>query len=81
MGGVLLAENVERALDIFGPFVDDVEFGVGLDETAGGGANSSCVKFVISLVPYIYPTGERKLTSHVSDEEATVWLSTDFIND
>ena len=35
VGRELLAENVESALDILGPLVDDVEVGISLDETAG----------------------------------------------
>lgn len=38
--GELLAKNVEQAIDILGPLVDDVELRVGLDETAGGGPDS-----------------------------------------
>lgn len=37
--GELLAKNVEQAVDVLGPLVDDVEVLVGLDETAGGGSN------------------------------------------
>lgn len=38
--GELLAKNVEQAIDILGPLVDDVEVRVSLDETAGGGSDS-----------------------------------------
>lgn len=34
MGRELLAQNVERSLYIFRPFVDDVEVRVGLNQTA-----------------------------------------------
>lgn len=39
VGAELLAEDVERALDILGPLVDDVTAGVSLDQAAGGAAH------------------------------------------
>lgn len=35
----LLTKNVEGSLHILGPFVDNVEVGIGLDETTGRGTN------------------------------------------
>lgn len=40
MGAELLAENIEGGRNIFGPFVDDVEIGIGFDETAWRRADS-----------------------------------------
>lgn len=40
MRGELLAEDVERRGHIFGPLVDDVEVGIGLNETTRGCAYS-----------------------------------------
>lgn len=39
MGTELLAKNVECAFDIFGPLVDDVEIGIGLNETSRRSTN------------------------------------------
>jgi hypothetical protein len=41
MGRELLAEDVEGRLDIFWPFVDDVEVGISLNETTWRSTNSS----------------------------------------
>lgn len=59
VGVELLAENVEGALNIFGPLVDDVTSGVRLDEAAGRGADGA---------------------THVSDEEATLGLGADLVD-
>ena len=37
----LLGQDVERALDVLGPLVDDIEVGVRLDEAAGGCADGA----------------------------------------
>lgn len=73
----LLAQDVEQARNVFGPLVDDVEVGVGLDEAAGRGADGgahvrdeeaavcsvSLLRSVMMRLVHAYPSGLARISS------------------